>query len=107
MSSVRIVELVGDQNTTRIGVTLGSSESILSVEFAKELLADLRHALESAGEELLPLPSFECRFEPHGPDTGTERDRIMRLGKEGWVFTQYVPHWGPHDGRTMLFIRRS
>lgn len=51
-----------------------------------------------------PLVQHEYRYEAHG--TTFEGRRLMeRLGKDGWLFIGFVPHWGPSDGRTMLFSR--
>lgn len=48
---------------------------------------------------------YEYRWEMHG-NTVEQRETMERLGLDGWLFLAFVNHWGPRDGRTMLFARR-
>jgi hypothetical protein len=52
------------------------------------------------------MRTYEYSYEAHENGlTKTHREIIERKGREGWLFVCFVPHWGAHDGKTMLFAR--
>ena len=63
---------------------------------------------EGAIRQLKPRRNdrFEYRYEAHGSNDN-QRALMERLGREGWEFVAFVNWWGPQDGKTMIFKRRT